>query len=230
MMRLTFDLGDVTETTVLNIGYGGAVYNAQLVNGASISTTDYKIGTASLQLVGVSSQYVQIPSFATGSSGLTFACWFRSNGNPLHTRLFDFGNGVASGNILVGLNGGLVLYVFFGTTSYDTTGWDTPITTNVDDNVWRHFAWTLTPSGTWTVYINGVNVWSRTGRYYPAAITRTRNYLGKGNWPGDPYYTGAIEDFRIYRWALDNTLVMDLTRSYITMAPSVAPPSSKIIF
>ena len=95
----------------------------------------------------------------------------------------------------------MVPFVFVGGNA-NSPGWFSPVTGNVNDNVWRHFAWTLTPSGTWTVYINGVSVWTVTGWNYPAAITRGSNYLGKGNWGSDPYFTGAMADFRMYNSAL----------------------------
>ena len=33
---------------------------------------------------------------------------------------------------------------------------------------------------------------------YPASISRSSNYLGRSNWNGDPYFNGAIGDFRLY--------------------------------
>ncbi len=70
-------------------------------------------------------------------------------------------------------------------------------------NAWQHFAWTLSPSGTWTAYKNGVimgNVGGYGQQVYPAAITRPSNYLGQSN-RGD-HFTGAIDDFRVYNTVL----------------------------
>ena len=202
----SFESSTVTGTVLANIGSGGTSYNAQLVNGASISSTDFRIGSASLQLASSSSQYVQIPSFATGTTGLTFACWFRSNGNPRFARLFDFGNGAGIDNILVHVegDGSLVLGIYF-----NVSGSWAGVPVVVNDNLWRHFAWTLTPSGTWTVYINGVTVWFSTSQIYPAAISRVSNYLGRDSWNSAAgYYKGAIDDFRMYSRTLQASDVM----------------------
>ena len=72
---------------------------------------------------------------------------------------------------------------------------------NVNDNVWRHVVWTISPAGIWAVYINGVVVWSASGQPYPNAISRSLNYIGKSNW-NDPYFTGAIDAFKIYNYVL----------------------------
>ena len=37
----------------------------------------------------------------TGTAGLTFACWWRSNNSGRYVRIFDFGNGPLSANILI---------------------------------------------------------------------------------------------------------------------------------
>ena len=144
------------------------------MNGASISTSDYVVGSGSLQLLASSSQYLQVPPFRTDSNGLTFAGWFRSNSNPAYTRIFDFGNGASSDNILVYVEQvnllNLLVYIG-GSSSFKQIGFS-------NENVWQHFAWTLAPSGTWKVYVNGVSVGSVGGagqEVYPATITRSFN-------------------------------------------------------
>ena len=198
VMYLSFEASSVVGTRVQNVGIGGSAYNGQLVNGASISTTDYKGGAASLQLSASASQYVILPVFSTGSTGLSFAFWFRSNGNGVWARLFDLGNGAGIDNILVFINAGnLGVSVYLGTTVNQYTN----VYPNVNDNIWRRFVWTLSVSGVWTVYINGVVVWSMSGQTYPSAISRSLNYIGKSNW-NDPYFTGAVDEFKMYNSVL----------------------------
>ena len=35
-----------------------------------------------------------------------------------------------------------------------------------------------------------------------ATLSRTNQYLGRSNWPGDEYFNGSIDDFRVYDRAL----------------------------
>ena len=45
---------------------------------------------------------------------------------------------------------------------------------------------------------------------YPASISRSSNYLGRSNWNNDPYFNGAIGDFRLYDRMLSVTEIKTL--------------------
>ena len=209
-------MNTVSGTTVVSIGAGGTIYNGQLVNGASIGAAGYGNLRNCLQLNSSSSQYVQVPSFATGNAGFTFACWFRSNSNANYARIFDFGNGDSSDNIVAEVYSDSLVFAVYLSSQYQAyTAYN-----SVNDNVWRHFVWTLSSSGTWTAYVNGVYVTSSTGLYYPNAITRTSNYLGRSNMANQPYYTGGIDEFNAYAMVLGASDVLALANSgenYITI-------------
>ena len=97
-LDFAFETGTVSGTSVQNVGNGGSSYNGQLINGASISTTDYRVGSASLQLSASSGQYLDIPAFTTSTTGLSISCWFRLDGNGNYARIFEFGNGPYTDN------------------------------------------------------------------------------------------------------------------------------------
>ena len=70
---------------------------------------------------------------------------------------------------------------------------------NLNDNQWYHVAWVLSPSGVWAVYVDGMLAVTATSNAgYPTVLERVSNFLGKSNSPADPYFNGAIRDFRIY--------------------------------
>jgi hypothetical protein len=203
------------DSNAYDYATGYPVSNCTLNGGATYDTTDYKVGSASLSLTATSSQYAQLSSgaFTVTSAGLSFACWFKSNVNSTYARIFDFGTGQASYNIIMFVSSTNSLYVaVYG--NGQGTGIDTLVYTNNpnlnNNTTWFHVVWTLNPTGVWKIYINGVLTTTVTiNATYPAITTRNSNYIGKSNW-ADPYFNGRIDDFRVY-----NRVLSDSDASYI---------------
>jgi hypothetical protein len=167
-----------------------------------------------------------ISPFSTGSSGYTFACWFRSNNNGQWARVFDFGNGPASDNIQICVTElGITLAVYVGQSGtssiYTFPG-------SYNDNIWYHVSWTLHPDGTWLLYINGMLAQQLLSMRYPTSIVRSINYLGR-SLAANPYFSGAISDFRLYSRVLSATEVAALYAATPTSFPTSQPsPSSRM--
>ena len=159
------------------------------MNGATVSSSQ-------LQLSAGQQQYLTLGPFSTGSVGLTFSCWFRSSSSGSQARIFDFGNGQKSDNIVLSLvNNNLQLSVFLQAKS---TIFNTGI--NLNNNQWYHVTWVLSPSVPWQVYVDGTAVTvAGSVNAFPRAVQRSSNFLGKSNWPSQPYFNGAIRDFRTYQ-------------------------------
>jgi len=64
-------------------------------------------------------------------------------------------------------------------------------------NQWQHFVATMDTAGNVVLYRNGVAVATGTVAV-PNIINRTSNLLGHSNWSGDDFYTGKMDDVRIY--------------------------------
>eukprot|EP01036_Dinobryon_divergens_P036080 gene36080-biopygen28520 len=194
-MLYSFDT--VSGSRVGNVASDDSIaFDATLMNGAVVS-----IANNQLLLSAASEQYMSIDPFTTGTAGLTFAAWYKSDNSGNWARIFDFGNGAPLDNIVLTKNGnedsfkldvhilGQPVQNLFPDASYKfNTG-----------NVWKHVAWTLDPagSGTWTFYINGVEVASAVMGYPPSKL-RSKNFLGKSNIENDAYLNGGLKDFRLY--------------------------------
>lgn len=79
---------------------------------------------------------------------------------------------------------------------------------------WSHLVVTLQDS-LCTLYVNGKAVATNktmTNRPSMLGIT-TQNYLGQSQWSGDSYYTGSIDEFRLYSQALTAEQVKQLYRA-----------------
>ena len=173
-----------------DLAKGSPVFDAKLQNGATVINRE-------LHLSSSQNQFLSVGEFTIGNNGLTFASWFRSDNSGAYARIFDFGNGQESDNILMGLLGTTnELYVHVYTGNQAGRVVNSALTYN--NNVWYHAAWVLNPTGNWTVYLNGQVIIHATGMTYPNLIARSSNYLGRSNWGVDAYWNGAFRDFRMY--------------------------------
>ena len=201
-MQIYYRFDVVSGTSVGDIASGSVVYDATLQNGAAVSNNQLKLSSAQ-------SQHLSVNSFSTGTAGLSFSSWWKSIGSGIWARIFDFGNGPGSDNILLGNdptnNNFLALHVWISAQMYILK---TSFAFN--QNAWNHVAVTFDPSGTWVLYINGVLSTSATSMPYPRSVSRSKNYLGRSNWAADAYFNGNIKDFRIYNRALSRSEVSTL--------------------
>jgi hypothetical protein len=185
-----------------------------------------KLSTETALLVSNLDNYITYPSFYIAQTGLTFAMWFKANGTGNTSRLFDFGNGQLNYNIFACIiNNNLSIFVVKNDGTY--LG-QRNVFSSCNDNVWRHFVWTISSDGvTWKVYINRVlqatitastisnyNLEGTLTPFHPESVMRTSNYLGKSNWNADPLYKGSIDDFQMYnypmdQYAINNTWTID---------------------
>ena len=172
-------------------------------------------------------QYITVPSFTTPNNGMSFSFWFRSNNNGTWARIFDFGNGAASDNIIAFINNNeFGLSVYAGNTPGQNSQFNA--IPNVNGNVWIHIVWTLDPSGVWNLYLNGnlYNIYSNV--YYPISTSRNMNYIGRSNWSVDPYFNGNIADFRVFNGVLSASSVTNIyntpNSTYWKYTPSIGNP------
>jgi hypothetical protein len=186
-------------------------YTYTAYGGATVTASSYKPYTPSITLASGSSQYLQTANFTPTTSGLSFAFWYKSNTSGTWGRIFDFGTGAGSDNILCSpaANDGVGLNRFGFSCYYGSTGSNFYLNDiNYNDNTWRHVVWTLSYvaagslTSTWNIYINGVFKTTTTSYYPNTAVSRTLSYIGRSNWVSDSYYNGNIDDFRIYNATL----------------------------
>jgi hypothetical protein len=223
----SFDADTIDSSTgnykIYNISRG--LYDATIVKDSNTNsmyptlTPFAKIGNCVLRLdVLVNNSMIfnyvlleSFPSTLTNANALSFSFWFFSSSSLTWARIFDFGNGVASDNIIAYINSNnLGLAVYGGNSTTNPVSQFDNIFSSVNDGIWRHVVWTLNSSGTWKIYINGVLQSTKTSTRYPSNVSRSLNYLGKSNWSADPNFKGGIDDFRIYKQELTQANVTTL--------------------
>jgi hypothetical protein len=197
----TMNSNKVTSPTINDsVGnYAGTLFGSPV---ATIATDGSPgPGQGYLLLSSASSQYATLPTFTTGSVGLSFSFWFRSNASVDYVRFFQFSNGT-NNNVI---DFGIALNKFYNNTTTGTSATGSNVseigTTSINDNVWRHVVFIFHPTNGWTLYLNGVLDYTNPTGTYPTATSRTVNYLGRTA-GSTLYYNGGIDDFRFYNRAI----------------------------
>jgi hypothetical protein len=197
---------DTNSTIMLTDSSGNG--NNLINTNATFDADNYKTGKGSIYLNG-SSQYLDInsainPYTIWNNNGITFSLWFKMSTNSGQwARILDFSIGT-SGNpttyMLIAKSGTStnlniqIVEANVGAGSHTTTG-------SWIDNTWHYITWSISPSGAWTIYIDGVNLNVSITRTVPNA-TYSRKYIGRSAFSGDGWYVGNIDDFRIYNKVL----------------------------
>ena len=193
LCQLQFDdnLADLTPNHLSASLYGTASYSGN---------TLAKSGTKSLNLNG--GTYLQLPYSAAHHDALTIATWVRWNGNSNWQRIFDFGNSTTQYMFFTPSNGSEMRFVM-------KNGDDEQILTNgskLSSSGWKHLAITLQPTGDKvqaTLYLDGQAVATRSDfTIRPSDIAPSLCYIGRSMFTADPYFSGRLDDFRIYNYAL----------------------------
>ncbi|MGC3992472.1 MAG: LamG domain-containing protein [Chthoniobacteraceae bacterium] len=141
---------------------------------------------------------MSLPTGAASYQDITIAGFVYWNGGSAWQRIFDFGNDTSNYLFLTPYSGTGIQFSIneAGVTQQLTTTSALPSGQSV------HVAVTISGS-TGTLYVNGVAVATNTSMTFnPSDIASTLNYLGKSQYSADPLFSGMIDDFRIYNYAL----------------------------
>jgi hypothetical protein len=175
-----------------------------------LSTSNYKIGTGSLEFDGTSDRSFYLPASSVriydkiNQSGITIMFWMNlSTGTNISTTILDFNslenNIYTSLNIERNQNGTTVNIKYLQEISDAQSRTEFSHTVpGIIDNNWHHVVWCISSTGKWTIYIDNVNV-----------NTTIETAIYRYNMPSEQYKLGGkirgnIDDFRIYNRVLSS--------------------------
>ncbi|MBN1515245.1 family 16 glycosylhydrolase [Candidatus Sumerlaeota bacterium] len=150
--------------------------------------------------------YVCTPEGAANFPAMTIATWVRWDGGDPWQRIFDFGEGTSQ-------------YLYLTTRSRTNvfrfairnSRANEPVEAQrqLITNQWVHVAATVN-NGSGALYVNGAVVATGDITLNPTDVNQVENYIGKSQWANDAIFKGAIDDFRIYNYALSADEILAL--------------------
>jgi hypothetical protein len=183
--------------------------NATLASTGTGSVVGYrfaagKVGKA-LLLSTASDTHVVLPSgLLAGACEATIATWVFLNSQSDWQRIWTFSTNWSVYMFLTPSNsdtGVLRLGITLNGNNADQQFLDGP--TALPTGVWKHVAVVLGPAGL-VIYVDGAQfAASPSVTLRPADLGATpNNYIGRSNFPWDPYLDGGVDEFRVYNRAL----------------------------
>jgi hypothetical protein len=193
--RYTFDESGGTAV----VDQTGNGWDAILVGGA---TRVQGVNGNAVRLSG-DGQYTALPAgIVWNMYDFTLAAWVWLDSPGAAQHLFDFGTGTAGNMYLTPLSGtGAVRFAI--TTNGPNAEQRINGTAPLPVAEWVHVAVTKSAL-VGTLYVNGVQVGQNPNiGLYPARLGNTaNNWIGRSQNPADPFFSGLVDDFRIYQRGL----------------------------
>jgi hypothetical protein len=142
-------------------------------------------------------KYVDVGTVSTDfTGGITIEAYVYYDAFKKWSRIVDFGQGRGDDNILFANDGStsnLVYEVYVGSGS----GGQASASGALELNQWMHLAATEDSSGNVKIYKNGIEVATGTTGV-PASVSRANSYIARSNWVDDEYFSGKIDEVRIW--------------------------------
>ena len=186
----------------LNDEVGGA----NLFNGSNYSFVPDRCNSLN-SAVYLNKGYLQVPPGVYFKGDFTVTAWIYLKSYQNYSRLFDFGNGFPSDNVVMYIHAQIG-----GITSNGSNS--TYIATNstislINLNQWYFVSFVL-GGNTCYIYVNGGQVARKISMNVPKNLTRTSNFIGKSNSPTNPNADAIYDEISIYQVALPQTDIMNM--------------------
>ena len=165
--------------------------------------------------------YTQVPSGVYfNTSEFTVSVWvYPLNMSGASVKIIDFGNGQSLDIIYFSfqsssnLKPGLQIYVG---TNQKISIWSSSI---LIMSQWQLLTFTFNITSV-SLYMNAVLMISLSSNFTLSSVTRSKNYIGKGNWATDGFSWSLLDDLRFYNKSLSLSEIKDLMNSNCTTTTS----------
>jgi Concanavalin A-like lectin/glucanases superfamily/Domain of unknown function (DUF4082) len=176
-----------------------AVYMGGVANDATDAATPGVLGRH-VRLDGTD-DYIDLLGgswFTPAANGFTFEGWFYTRSWSNWMRIFDFSTAPSTDDMFLAANNASRMNLLTNGTSTTLDRWTV--------NSWHHVVVTVSAVGNALVYLDGTPIHS-SGLNVPTNTTRNYMYLGRSQYPGDPYLQASMCHIAVYNSTLSPTRV-----------------------
>ncbi|HKM17223.1 MAG TPA: beta-L-arabinofuranosidase domain-containing protein, partial [Limnochordia bacterium] len=197
----------------LVLDQSGSGLHGELVGGAAVKAAGPGLGY--LELDGVSGCLRLPDGIVSNLEQATISTWVYLHADRAWARVFDFGTGTQVNMFLTPLAAGTPELRFAITTSGAAGESLFGRPARPATNQWVHLAVTIDKSKA-VLYVDGgqAAVSNQIHTYLWELGKTTQNYLGRSQYPADPYLDGLIADFRIYSRVLSSDEIKAINQEF----------------
>ncbi|UII30112.1 alginate lyase family protein [Fulvivirga ulvae] len=181
-----------------------------------------------ISLDGVDDHLLVPEGILSTAADMTIMTWVKLDENHDWSRIFDFGNNTSEYMFLTGNSG-------TGTLRFVIKNGDEEHQVNtgaLPTGKWVHVAVTLFGDQC-TLYVDGeVANTNNSVTFNPYDLgSTTNNFIGRSQYPTDPYLDGSLDDFRIYNYALSASMIYELYAASVGLDVTVYPnPARDLLY
>lgn len=198
LIHYDFDSANISGSTVLNFGTGGAAYNG-VINGAVSTGVSGRFGQA--VSIGGSGQGVVTANIVTLTNAFTFATWVKSAGtSSQYQRIIN--NAYATGGYLGTDSANKFLTIIKNKTFVSSSQ------SSADTAAWHHLALVWDGLNV-TLYYDGTAIQTKTYTGTDASLV-SKIAFGNNTVPNDEFWNGAMDDAFVFGRALTGSEVAGL--------------------
>ncbi|OOG83647.1 hypothetical protein B0E41_12630 [Hydrogenophaga sp. A37] len=222
-LRLDMTLNQTSGTSAIDTS-GGARHGSLMGNA---SWTPGHVAGHAVAFNGSTGHLALSKGVVEDLGDFTIALWVHWNTAVTNTRIFDFGSGDIAYMCLIPRDGnGVMSFRVTGTTYFgeQVISHTAPLSTGT----WVHVAVTL-KGRVGTLYVNGTAVGSNAEiDLAPFQLGSThQNWLGRSQYPTDPYFNGKMQDLEIYSGALADSEMASLSTRILGGRPQHLLPCTQ---
>jgi hypothetical protein len=112
--------------------------------------------------------------------------------------ILDIGNGPSEDSVVISRSGTSNSIYVYVCQAGGTNGSSVEVSNMIETNKWQYITVTVDANRNVSMFKNGVLMGTGTLSFMPRNVLRTSNFVGRSNWPNEPYFKGQMNSLSIW--------------------------------